>query len=311
MPPLYVGIDAGGTGTRAAVASEDGAVLAHGLGGPSGTSAGTQLRSALRGALTPLLPAVAAHGVRLHLGMRGTSVARRIDVAAACIAELLPNAELSISNDAAIALEGALLGEPGVAVLAGTGSIALARRADGVEFRAGGFGYLVGDEGGGYWLAREAIAAVLRSVDGRGPSTPLAQLLPRAVGLGSAAELVPWLYAKRTPVPAVAALAPLVTQAAQADDLVALDILGQAARALADLAVGAARKAWPDGAPASSNVARCGQVWNAGPLLIDPFDAALGKRSIPPRLPPVGGALLRAGLSPAVVEVLRLGLFVD
>jgi N-acetylglucosamine kinase-like BadF-type ATPase len=305
--PLYVGIDAGGTGTRAAVAAADGTLLAVSEGGPSGTVGGAEgqrlLRSRLAWVLEPLESETRSRPCVVHLGMRGLSIADRRAAAIAELKQRLPQARVEVSSDAAIALSGGLAGRAGVAVLAGTGSIAFATRADGSEVRSGGLGYLVGDEGGGYWLGREAIAASLRSLDGRGPRTLLGDRLRRTLGLASVSDLVGWLYQGSDQVPRVARLAPQVARAAAEGDAVAREVVERAAGFLVELAVSAAQRAWPealtDPLPEPLFVARCGGVWSMGPLLVEPFDRALvarlpTARSVPPRLPPVGGAILLA-----------------
>jgi len=300
---LYLGIDAGGTATRAAVAKADGRVLASGRGGPSGSTGGASarrlLRRALESALAPLAAVIGAQPCVVHLGLRGLSIAGRSDAARATLAERLPQARIAVGNDAAVALEGALAGSEGVAVLAGTGSIAFARRADGIEARSGGFGYLVGDEGSGFWLGREAVAASLRSLDGRGAATALGELLRSTLRLDSVGDLVAWVYAARHPAPRLAELAPLVARAADEGDVVAIDLLRLAGEALAELGITAARRAFGEDSPRRLLVARCGGVWSAGPMLIEPFESALHAalptaRSVPPRLPAVGGAILLA-----------------
>ena len=99
--------------------------------------------------------------------------------------------------------DGGLAGREGVAVLAGTGSIALARSADGREARSGGWGYLLGDEGGAYWLGRQAITAYLRWLEGRGPAGVLVDLVQEAVGrrVRTVAEVIAWLSAAASHVP--------------------------------------------------------------------------------------------------------------
>ena len=72
-------------------------------------------------------------------------------------------------NDALVALEAGAPGEPGVVVISGTGSISYGRNAQGEAARAGGWGYVLGDEGSGYWIGRAALRAVLRQADRRGP----------------------------------------------------------------------------------------------------------------------------------------------
>jgi glucosamine kinase len=303
LKSLYVGIDAGGTGTRAAVAAADGMLLAIGEEGSSGTDGGADgqrlLRNRLAWVLEPLEAQTRSRRCVVHLGMRGLSVTDRRAAALAELHQRLPQARLEVTNDAAIALAGGLAGQEGVAVLAGTGSIAFARRGDGKEFRAGGFGYLLGDEGGGYWLGREALAASLRSLEGRGPATTLGNRLRRTLGVQSVADMVGWLYRGHDQVPRLARLAPQVARAASGGDAVAVDLVTRAAHALAELASSAARLAWSDAPPDPLLVVRCGGIWSIGPLLIEPFERELTERlpsarGVSPRLPPVGGAILLA-----------------
>ncbi len=84
------------------------------------------------------------------------------------LAEILASDRTLVTDDAFIALAGATAGEPGLVVIAGTGSIAFGRNAAGRTARAGGWGYLFGDEGGGFWIARQAIRAALSFEEGWG-----------------------------------------------------------------------------------------------------------------------------------------------
>lgn len=309
MPPLLVGLDAGGSGTRAVLASADGMLLAFGLGGPSGHAGDAASLHRLRRALSTALEPISHYlknasrprttTLRIHAGLRGLSVDARRTTALAELTRLFPDQPASVSNDALIAQWGGLGGQPGVALLAGTGSIALARSADGRSARGGGYGYLLGDEGSAFWLGRAALAASLLALDGRGPPTSLSERLPEAAQQSSVADMVGWLYAARSPVPPLAQLAPVVTRAATDGDGVALDLVQRAARDLAQIAASAARQLWPTAPPEPLLVARCGGVWAAGACLLEPFERELrallpSARSIAPRLPPVGGALLLA-----------------
>lgn len=93
-----------------------------------------------------------------------------------------------VESDATIAWLGAFLGDPGIVVIAGTGSVALGGRTAPLA-RVGGYGYLIGDDGGGYWIGRRALHAALAAVDGSGPTTILVDALPESTGL-SLDELV-------------------------------------------------------------------------------------------------------------------------
>ena len=88
-----------------------------------------------------------------------------------------------VVNDALVALEAGAGDQPGVVIVAGTGSIAYGRNRSAQAARAGGWGYLIGDEGGGFWIGRSALASVVRQFDGRGPATQLTELVLRHMGL--------------------------------------------------------------------------------------------------------------------------------
>ena len=103
-------------------------------------------------------------------------------------------ARILVTNDALIALvAGAGVG-PGVVVIAGTGSIAYGRNAHDEAARAGGWGYILADEGSGFWIGRQALRAVVRAADGRGPATALTPLVLEFFGVTRAEQLVREVY---------------------------------------------------------------------------------------------------------------------
>src|SRR2546426_485172 len=141
--------------------------------------------------------------------------------------------QVRVLADAEVALSAAFGRGPGVLVNAGTGSIAYARDPHGGLHRAGGYGWQLGDEGGGYWLGRRALEAAAWAQDGRGEgSTVLARLLA-ALGLQHFDDLVRWT-ATATPAQ-VAALAPHVLNAAREGETVAQRIVADAALELSQL----------------------------------------------------------------------------
>jgi N-acetylglucosamine kinase-like BadF-type ATPase len=303
MPPPYLGLDFGGSGTRAALVGGDGRLLARGVG-PTGLSGGgaagrRHLARALNAALAGIAPRVGDQPCSVFVGTRGLSIPGRREAIVLELHTRFANAEINVSNDAFIALWGALAGREGVAVLAGSGSIALARAQDGREGRAGGWGYLLGDEGSGYWLGREALAAYMRTLEGRDATGALAELVSREIKCASVPATIAWLYAGDQQVARLAELAPLVTQASSRGDPFAGGLLRRAGAALADLAAAAARQVWPVVLPEGLLVAGCGGVWLAGDGLVSPFVSALaerlpGARYVAPALSPVGGAILLA-----------------
>jgi N-acetylglucosamine kinase-like BadF-type ATPase len=138
-----------------------------------------------------------------------------------------------VRGDTEIALYAAFGDGPGILINAGTGSIAHARGADGRLYRAGGHGWQLGDEGGGYWLGRRALAAAARAHDGLEESSTLLERLLVALGLETFDDLIRWT-ATATPAQ-VAALAPHVLNAAREGEIVAQQIVEEAAAELSQL----------------------------------------------------------------------------
>ena len=118
-------------------------------------------------------------------------------------------------------------------IVAGTGSIAYGVDASKRACRAGGWGYLLGDEGGGFWIGRAALAAVVRAFDGRGPATRLTELVLAEMHLATPSELIHAIYDRGLQRHAIAGLAGVVQRATEAGDAVAGEILDRAATELA------------------------------------------------------------------------------
>ncbi len=138
-------------------------------------------------------------------------------------------------GDAELALAAAFESGPGILLNAGTGSCAFARDAQGALHRSGGYGWQLGDEGGGYWLGRRALAAAGRAQDGLGERTTLPARIIAALGLRDFDDLIRWA-ASATPAQ-VASLAPHVLNAAGEGEMVARELVNEAARHLLDLAL--------------------------------------------------------------------------
>jgi N-acetylglucosamine kinase-like BadF-type ATPase len=136
-----------------------------------------------------------------------------------------------VTTDIEIALEAGLGAEPGILVLAGTGSGACARLPSGEVRHTGGHGWQFGDEGSGYWLARAALSAVTQASDGRAPPTALTAALARVAGVADESALLQW--ARNAPRAAIADLARVVQEVAARGDDVARRLADQAAEALA------------------------------------------------------------------------------
>ncbi len=209
--------------------------------------------------------------------------------------ELIRSGRYKITHDAEIALWGATAGEPGIIIIAGTGSMAFGRNAEGRTARAGGWGYLFGDEGGAFDITRRALRSALKYEEGWGPATTLSNLLLKQTGAASADELLHLFYTPEYPRQRVASLAPIVTRAAAQGDEVAVGILQAAAEELVRFVKGVHGQLFEVGERVL--VAHIGGVFQSA-LLLESF-AERARESIaasvgPPRLSPAAGAVLEA-----------------
>jgi N-acetylglucosamine kinase-like BadF-type ATPase len=125
---------------------------------------------------------------------------------------------------------------PGVVVISGTGSIAFGVSHRGLAARAGGWGPTLGDEGSGYWIGRRALEAVVRAADGRGPSTTLTEKVLEYFSLSRPDLLVSEIYHQPHGRRTIASLGPDVDRARLEGDLVAGEIMSDAADELAKAA---------------------------------------------------------------------------
>lgn len=231
-----VGIDAGGTKTVGLLADETGRVLAEARG--SGANLQTAGELEVEKVFDDVLEALGRdHAIAaVCLGIAGVDRPQDEQVIKGILRRLGHRQTARVVNDAAIALAAGAPDRIGVVVLAGTGSIAYGQDRSGKVARAGGYGFLLADEGSGYWLGHQALRAVVRAADGRGPATHLTQLVFDELEVGSVPELVPRVYERGLPKHRIAALAPLVQKAYERGDAVAADLIGQGARELALIA---------------------------------------------------------------------------
>lgn len=168
----------------------------------------------------------------LCLGMAGVDRAGEATVVREILQRIAPRSRVVVVNDALVALEAGVPGGPGVVLIAGTGSIAYGRNSEGWAARAGGWGYLLGDEGSGYWLGRQALRAVVRSADGRGPHTLLTARVLAHFGIARTQDLVREIYDGSFEPATVAAVASQVEIAASEGDEIAMHLIDTGASEL-------------------------------------------------------------------------------
>jgi N-acetylmuramic acid 6-phosphate etherase len=306
MALLFIGVDGGGTHTRAVAAGADLVPAGRGSAGPA--NAATRPLPRVVDAVTEAVSDAAraagidpADAAGIACGLAGLDTAGIAGRVTTALDGLYGAGKVLVTNDARIALAGAVAGPvdgPGVVLIAGTGAIAFGRGQDGSEARAGGWGPVLGDEGSGYAIARRGLAAVVRSLDGRGPATKIRELLFASEGTSSSDELLHRIYRTDGGAADVAAYFPLVTAAAKAGDAVALSILAEARDELALTVEAVIRKLGLE--REAFDVAAVGGVFSAGELILGPLRERI--RAVAP------GARLHLPVHPPEIGAVRLAV---
>lgn len=302
---LIIGIDGGQTSTKSVLATVDGRVLAYGSGGPlihlaaDGSherfvfSVGTAIRAAWDAAGLAPRPVQA-----IGLGLTGVEAGTP---EAATVLELLPSCvdaqKADVQNDGIAALAGAHLGGPGVIVISGTGTISLGIDPGGRLGRAGGWGWLIGDEGSAVDIGRKGLMAALYAFDGIGDATLMEPGFRQYFGIASLVDAKRRVYASDFGARGFAALAQVVSAAAAAGDPIACAIVTSGGQALACEVAAVIRKLDFTGQPVP--VAPVGGAFEHITGLRQAFTGALAAQPvaatvISSHLPPILGAAILA-----------------
>lgn len=291
----WMGIDGGGSSLRVVIVDDALNILAAhngpavNPGGVGRDEAARRIQAGVRDVLRALPDAdVQAVG----LGIAGAAADHSRAWLHMLLRPVLPEAAIIASSDEEVALVGARGVREGLVVLAGTGSVAYGINATGASLRAGGWGYLLGDEGSGYWLGSQALRAITLAADGRlhGHSDLPAAVMGR-IGINNPRDVIEWTYHQAQPAQ-VAALADLVLGSAAAGDGHALEIIDQGAGHLVEQAQHVQANL---GLPRDA-VAFAGGLLTTSNALSERVAARLGLAAPPASLypPAVGAALLAA-----------------
>jgi N-acetylglucosamine kinase-like BadF-type ATPase len=290
-------VDGGQSSTAALIGDESGKVVGVGHAGPcnhvSTAESHARFREAIGGAVDAACQAAGLMEIRFAAACLGLSGGPQDKEA--LVREMIPAEHHRITNDAVIALLGATAGEPGVIAIAGTGSIAYGRNAEGRTARAGGWGYIFGDEGGAFDLMRQAVRASLRMEEGWGHATALREALLEATGASDMNDLLHRFYTPAYPRSRIASYAVLVDEAARNGDGAAREILQNAAQALATYAAAVRRQLFHRGELARTSY--IGGVFRSE-ILLERFAMLVQLESDapvhPPAMGPAAGALIEA-----------------
>jgi glucosamine kinase len=257
----YLGIDGGGSKTTCVV-GDDTSLLATATTGPSNvTRVGEErARESMHTAIHQACAAAKIAPEQLRRSCIGAAGAGREEIAGVVrriVAEVIPQG-VEVVGDMQIALQAAFGAGPGVIVIAGTGSIAYGRNAQGRSARAGGWGFAISDEGSAHWIGRRAVVALLRAADSNlveqnlvdpnlvEQSSPALSGLRREIQAAWNLESLEKLARTANSNPDFAALLPAVAAAAEAGDDLAQQVLIQAAEELARLADLVLRRLFPE-----------------------------------------------------------------
>ncbi|HQZ81948.1 MAG TPA: BadF/BadG/BcrA/BcrD ATPase family protein [Pyrinomonadaceae bacterium] len=269
---FYLGVDGGGTKCTIAIMNDKGRIVAEATGGPA-----NPLRVGVETAVSNIAYAIdkacddqdISRGdiVAAALGLAGV---RRYDIRERVRESFLARFRVErifVTTDAEIALYGTTLGNAGLVVIAGTGSICLGVDSSGRRAMAGGWGPVAGDEGGGRGIAGEALHRIAKASDGRGPATALSEQAAEYFRASNVENLIGAIYAPTMDNSRIAGFSRLVTETAKAGDAVAIAILKDAGAELGNAAAAVIRKLKLRGS--KFPVGCVGSVFLAGNLLTD------------------------------------------
>jgi N-acetylglucosamine kinase-like BadF-type ATPase len=299
-----LGFDGGGTKTECVVLDSYGQVIGEGRGGPS-----NPLRCGFDVAFDSLKHAAteALHNARLRsnsltgvcAGLAGAGRRNVVQRVLVFLAQEFSSAVAQVTTDYEIALEAAVSSGPGIVLIAGTGSVAYGRNAAGQTARAGGYGPWVGDEGSAFEIGRRAVAAVARTRDQSEQVTLLTEMIPAALDCRDWDELVQRIM--KSPHEIFPALFPVVTQAADAEDGAAKEILFTSAIGLGNLAMIVVRRLGMK--DQEFPLVKCGGVFGRSPMLDSLLDSVIFSGALRAKVsrltisPAVGAARIAARLA--------------
>lgn len=235
------GMDGGGTKTAVTIVDEAGEAVRSFVSGPINYNG--QDEASIRASFREMMALIAEscggleHCGHICVGAAGVSNPAVSSLICANVREGGFAGGLTVTGDHETALYAALDSSVGAILIAGTGSICFGRGEDGATHRTGGGGHLVDDEGSGYSVGRDLIAAVLQANDGRMPGTAITRLVYDRLGIDSVQSLIGFVYRPETNKKDIAALAPILSDACELHDPAAILIARKCADNLFELVV--------------------------------------------------------------------------
>lgn len=281
MQQVLLAVDGGQSSTFGMLTAETGQVL--------GTASGPAVKDFLRPggvercqkAISQLLDdLLAGSGVKeaytcgqLRIAAAGFGMSGGSQSMARAIEGVVDTPHLIVVSDLETSLFAAVGGQPGIVVIAGTGSSALGQNSAGLQGGTGGWGYLMGDEGSGYCIGRKALSLATSGYERRGPATLLSQTIPKALGVGSLEQVHSVLYRSPDWLSKIASLAVAVNTAAECGDEQAVAVLQEAGEQLARHAIVLVAELFAED-PAAPIVSYVGGVFQS-PFVVKAFSETI------------------------------------
>lgn len=242
----YCGWDGGGSKTKVCIIDQQGSIIAEAAFGalnPNGTTIEI-INATIENCITFMKSVMTDlnNCKALVIGLAGISNKNTATMVENIIRNCGYAGKLKLVGDHEIALAGAIENQ-GAVLIAGTGSICLCCNEKGEVFRCGGYGHIIDDEGSGYAIGRDIVKAITYSFDDRGSQTILTELVFNYLNITDINSIITWLYSENTTKKEIASLTPLLIEALNKDDAVAINIAQKAAKELALLVISVFKKA--------------------------------------------------------------------
>jgi N-acetylglucosamine kinase-like BadF-type ATPase len=301
MKKWVIGLDGGGTKTVGVLVDEAGCVAGRAVAESSNYQVigGEKLGQVISGLVKELMASYSAAGAKathLYAGLAGAGRPADREAIQLALRQHDLAETISVDTDASAALAGAFAGGPGIIVISGTGAICFGKSKDHVVYRCGGWGYLLGDEGSGYYIGQQALIASLKDLDGRGQKTLLRPAIEEKYQVGSIDLLISAIYSGKMDRTEIAGLAPMVFDIYAKGDQAAVAIIESAGKEIGKIVAAVSKRMGMQDQPVT--VALIGSIFKQRHILL-PFMEQEARRTaatvtfIDPQFEPaIGSAVL-------------------
>ncbi len=293
---VFIGLDGGGSSTKGIIVSADGEIISRSSGGPSNPNRID--KSELKYNLDLLIRELLNNAGKKHPdaavfsgGFAGAGTNTGKSILYSAVKEILPNADILILKDIEAAFFGSFPKEQGIVINSGTGSIAMGRNHNNEETIIGGKGYLLGDEGSGYYIGLEALRNVFQKYDD-GEVSSLSRIILEHYDVGTLEEIISILYSWNSSHERVITLAEVIIKNAETGNQECLEILDKTTVELQLLITRIIKRLKIMDLPIK--ISMTGSILKAGGYISNKLKDEIGEigKFVESQYPPESGALL-------------------